>query len=549
MSNPFLFDDDGADAANDPASNPFLQESNTEVFEEEQAENPFLAQASNPFAFDNTDDGEAEKISQAPVEVTPAVDTAMSFFGTTITDDDEQEPSTFVEPTPSAVVGEPKEKKSPPSRPTPPQTTQDLIFSVTEGLDQASSHLLDRIPVTRTPSPVSMRDLHSPSPTPECADLLMSDSLISAGETNASESVNPFADLESAPVAQSTPSKAPVRPTPPRPTPPSRPPTAVTEQKPESVAQQNNEADLFDMFGTNAPPKPPAPKSNQDILSLFSTPKVVEQPQQPDLLTSDIFAMEPVKAIETNLPVEAPAPAPIVTKPKPPPPPQRPALPPQISQKPTGAPVVPPPPVVAASEPAIDTSTRIPKAPSIENVPHQTENAVPNESVAVSSIKINDEPYNDITANDADKSDTISDNSSAVESSIRTPAGIVSPGVATPFYTGGPDAQYLDRSQSPVSKEEIINSYINDTSYVSPTAASNPFGLPETKPAAVPPPVPPPKVRASAFAPADEFDAFAAKFDSVKKDDALLDGFGTTPSGYKSPAPADGKPNIFFDDF
>lgn len=518
MSNPFLFDDDdGGDVANDPASNPFLQASNTEAEEfEEPTENPFLAQASNPFAFDNNDDSE-QLVEPAPIttqEPVRPVDTAMSFFGTTITEDDENDAQTFVEPTANAFADDSEAKKVPPSRPTPPQTTQDLIFSVTDQLDQTSSHLLDRIPVTRTPSPVSMRDLHTPSPTPECADLLMSDVL----ESNANESVNPFADVDGpVDLMENVQQKVPARPTPPRPTPPRRPspptqsiPAQNTE---ENIHQQNADADLFDMFGTSAPSQPPQPKSNQQIMSLFSTPKEAVE-QKPDLLTSDIFAMEPIK-IETNI-VQNAAPA----KPKPPAPPQRPArpaAPPQVIEK-----VVSPP---------IETNTQIPSENVADGV-SDIESATPNENVAISSIKINDEPYNSVSEDVGEKSDTISDNSSAVESSIRTPAGIVSPGVSTPFYTGGPDAQYLDRSQTPVSKEEMINSYIND---VSPSAAPNPFGSPDNITPIPPKPVPPRPV----FKQNDSFDAFAAKFDSVKKD--TTDAFSSISSGFKSPAAADGK--------
>ncbi|KAF9808921.1 hypothetical protein SFRURICE_000967 [Spodoptera frugiperda] len=53
-----------------------------------------------------------------------------------------------------------------PARPLPPET-QNLILTVTGQMEFTSSHLLDRIPPTRTPSPVSVRDIHSPSPTPE----------------------------------------------------------------------------------------------------------------------------------------------------------------------------------------------------------------------------------------------------------------------------------------------------------------------------------------------------------------------------------------------
>lgn len=187
MSNPFLFDDDGeADVATDAASNPFLQDAAIDSTTEfETSENPFFsetAQAVNPFA-----DYVAEVTSATIPEsshvggdiVAPSVvsagtaenvDSAMSFFGTTIKDEEDEEhgsQSTY------AKFEQKEVDHVPPPRPNPPsQTTQQLILTIADQLDQTSSHLLGRIPVTRTPSPVSMRDLHTPSPTPDNADLL-----------------------------------------------------------------------------------------------------------------------------------------------------------------------------------------------------------------------------------------------------------------------------------------------------------------------------------------------------------------------------------------
>lgn len=307
MSNPFLFDDDDVEPSGESAPNPFLlsntgYEDGSELppppppLAADEAENPFLAEAANPFAFNEEDNSAQQNVVEVPKPVIPSVDKAMSFFGTTITEDDDHEP---VEPPSSGafVVTEPAEsEKAPPPRPTPPNpTTQDLISSVADQMDQTSSHLLDRLPRTRTPSPVSMRDLHSPSPTPDSANLLMSDSLElgSAASNNILRSDNPFADVEDEPMFQpeATQSKGPSRPIPPRPTPPTN----------ENNVEPAPEADLFD-FGTNtAPPKPPAPKSNQDILSLFAAPKAAEPPK-PDFLTSDILMMDNVAPVQSNLP-------------------------------------------------------------------------------------------------------------------------------------------------------------------------------------------------------------------------------------------------------
>lgn len=337
MSNPFLFDDDDVEPSGESAPNPFLLSNTGEEdasvlpppppLAADEAENPFLAEAANPFAFNEEDNSAQQNVVEVPKPSIPSVDKAMSFFGTTITEDDDHEP---VEPPSSGafVVTELAEsEKAPPPRPTPPNpTTQDLISSVADQMDQNSSHLLDRIPKTRTPSPVSMRDLHSPSPTPDSANLLMSDSLElgSAASNNILRSDNPFADVEDEPIFQPEPtqSKGPSRPIPPRPTPP------PNENKPAPEV----EADLFD-FGTNtAPPKPPAPKSNQDILSLFAAPKAAEPPK-PDLLTSDILMMGSVAPVQSNLPqqvipnVTAAPVAPVTTVPPVPPVPVAPIVP------------------------------------------------------------------------------------------------------------------------------------------------------------------------------------------------------------------------------
>lgn len=119
--------------------------------------------------------------------------------------------------------------------------------------------------------------------------------------------------------------------------------------------------------------------------------------------------------------------------------------------------------------------------------------------------------------------------------------------VATPFHATNvpPTGEYLNNAQSPVSREEIVTSYINQTAQAMPAADVNPFGSPE---AIVQPSIPITYQRDN-----DGFDAFAAKFDSVKKEDStLLDGFGVPTqgnSGYKSPAPAADGNSIHFSNY
>lgn len=540
MSNPFLFDDDDGDVATDPASNPFLQDAPAEsTAEYEAVDNPFFGQSAqtvNPFAdygVESAPDARdtSQPVKDHPVVTAPAVepaanlDSAMSFFGTTIKDEEEDHETHSIY---NAAQAEQKKAGPgpPPPRPNPPnQATQDLISTIADQLDQTSSHLLGRIPVTRTPSPVSMRDLHSP----ECADLLDVTEHLELDSTepsvgNGLHSDNPFADIgdelpstsieptifdsQSADVTVAAKVLPPVRP--PRPTPPRRPspPSHPIQQPAEAAAPPTTaDADLFDMFGTSSAPnpQPPAPKSNQDIMNLFSTPpKSAVAEQQPDLLTSDIFSMANEAPIQTNLPA-------VLPNPKQPPPPK------------------PRPPVVLRNQNGHGAEQKAEIAPIESELP----------PVAVHPIQVIEEPPSVIPQIDAlaienDRNDSLSDQSSAMSSNVAISEA------ASPFHaTTAPADDYLNSVQSPVSRNEIVASYINQTAQAMPTADVNPFGSPPE--AVVRPSVPITYQRDS-----DEFDAFAAKFDSVKKEDTtLLDGFGVASqgnSGYKSPAPAaDGK--------
>lgn len=540
MSNPFLFDDDEGDVAADPASNPFLQDAPAESAQFETADNPFFgqtAQTVNPFA-----DYSAESVPVAsdppkviedvPVTTVPTaaaggnVDSAMSFFGTTIKDEEEDHETQSIFN--AAQAEQKKTAIAPPQRPNPPnQATQDLISTVADQLDQTSSHLLGRIPVTRTPSPVSMRDLHSPSPTPDCADLLDVTENLELDQTdtnvgNGLGSDNPFADIGDVPQAASIeqsifdlqsnasiPAKVLPPARPPRPTPPRRPSPPSHTVEPDAAIAKDADADLFDMFGTSAAPKaqPNVPKSNQDIMNLFSAPPktTVAEPQH-DLLTSDIFSMANDAPIPTNLPS-------VLPNPKPPAPPK--PRPPVVPRNQNGH----------ASGPKAEIAHVEPELPPVPAQPIQVVEELPIV------------PQIDTLSIENDKNDSLSDQSSAVSSNIAVSD------VASPLHSANvPTGDYLNNAQSPVSREEIVTSYINQTAQAMPAADVNPFGQPE---AVVQPTIPITYERNN-----DEFDAFAAKFDSVKKEDtSLLDGFGVAiqgNSGYKSPAPAaDGKSIVF----
>lgn len=241
-------------------------------------------------------------------------------------------------------ISKPK-RPPPPSRPIAPET-KDLILSVTGHMELTSTHLLDRIPPTRTPSPVSMRDLHSPSPTPEhnFGDFLTDadakkehlphsdegevslfdvDDVVTqyscspqqnsspAAETDLLAQTTKPADIQDVvpkvePIATEVvnkparPAPPPARPTPPRPVRPSPPqkppPPSVLPQRPPPIPpapqkvppMSNSASNEFSLF--DAPvPQTQNKQSTKDIMSLYSTPKKQEDvAKQIDFLSDDI---------------------------------------------------------------------------------------------------------------------------------------------------------------------------------------------------------------------------------------------------------------------
>uniref|UniRef100_A0A182N0Q3 MHD domain-containing protein n=1 Tax=Anopheles dirus TaxID=7168 RepID=A0A182N0Q3_9DIPT len=425
MANPFLMDDEAL-SGGDPTPNPFLfGDDGAADGGEESQDNPFLAQGgSNPFADFGGGGGEEEPMAvTAALDLFGAGDTVVvtsgaqlfmasdhdvltattattaaapdadggsnaNFFHTTINEEDDliipkpthlhlgsNTTAALMDPDGAAaaaalyssedelVRGGPRPHKPVPPRPIPPSTaTQQLISSIADQLDQTSTNLLQKIPVTRTPSPVSMRDLHSPSPTPgDFGDFGTG----VAGPNPAAD--NPFAD-DPTPAMQQKPPPPRPRPPPPRPAPPRGSPAAPSSPVNPPAAP---EPDLFDLFGPGptpkpaAPPKPPAPKTKEDILSLFSqpaqpapAPMAAPVTHRPDLLSDDLDDLlggsVPAPAtgaggapgatfvpnLAENLATVVQAPAPAAPAPGPPPKPPPPAVVPQQAP--------PPPPHVAA---------------------------------------------------------------------------------------------------------------------------------------------------------------------------------------------------------
>lgn len=162
MANPFLIGDTSATFTdNSNTFNPFLTNTTAEL--ESHNDNPFFStfNTSNS-AKDNTNPFLA--FTQKPEPAQPVADLlGINEKPQTAAAED----TTKTKPPPPR----PAPPKRPPPRPTPPPShdAKELILSVTGEMDATSSHLLDRL--AKTPSPTPMRDLLSPSPTPT-ADLL-----------------------------------------------------------------------------------------------------------------------------------------------------------------------------------------------------------------------------------------------------------------------------------------------------------------------------------------------------------------------------------------
>ncbi|XP_017487254.1 PREDICTED: protein stoned-B [Rhagoletis zephyria] len=610
MANPFLMDDDlgGVDA--DPAANPFFSKTDGEEAELE-TDNPFAGQ-SNPFAFSDEPEEGAAPASD--------LDPAMSFFGTTIEAEDD---TLSIKST--AEEEDETSKRGPPPRPVPPQT-QELINAVSNQMEEASSELLGRIPATRSPSPISMRDLHSPSPTPDSglADLLdVSDSgssgntqgfdldLAGSGTNNSAD--NPFgvptaipslhgATPMPSPAKQQPPRPPPPRPVPPRPTPPTgvpaqqnqpppRPTPPVPEPASHPVADPSDSEDLFDMFGTTKPPKPPPPKTKEDILSLFekpaqpvtkpdllsddlvldhtaetpeekeedenksgedpiftsmltrpddSTHDITSQPQAADLNISMINSMERKELVVDETKPRAPTPDIEITTVE--------DLP-RSDDEDEPEPVKPVPPVVIETEPSPDgeeeekeekdatLATAEPAANTSVDSDHSppTESAATTQAVPESSAEATTEQQ----ISEFEQMDTGLD---------FAPASAVASGAASANPFASPDEE--EETYPPPSvvtnifamddMDAAVVTNIFTTATDSITTSAVPVNIFAADPDPEPEPVTvtaPPYTANNIFAiEPDEFDAFSAKFDSVKKDNiSILDGFGgsgaVTPSG------------------
>lgn len=206
-------------------------------------------------------------------------DTSANFFNT--------EPLTPMVSTEGSGTSTPKTmppRRPPPPRPPPSKETKDLILSVTGTMEATSSHLLDRLQATRTPSPTPIRDLNSPSPTPDVlSDLIEVDDTPKHSEIH---EVNLLGDSEDETVTtapmepvQIIPSiigkVIPTATVAPTPVPPSRPQPPALPQRPKLPPQLQSHFNLF-----NEPTPEPESVQNQ-VIDFFDTPPPLIQPSEP----------------------------------------------------------------------------------------------------------------------------------------------------------------------------------------------------------------------------------------------------------------------------
>lgn len=357
-ANPFLFNEEVYHSPPSATSNPFLLDDD-DSHVSEFSDNPFLssqpfvstASTTNPFAFDSVEsvapqenqfnavsstfvnsNNEQDFFSTGDVLIpssSPALDVLVSSEQVAPPQKPVDLKLKCVQP--STGNGPPR---PPPPRVPPSKETQDLLMSVMGAMDATSSSLLDKIPPTRTPSPVSMRDLHSPSPTPDTTfgDLLdVSDRTNETNECNKSEDFLKMdqemnCDINQNPaVVTAVQQVKPARPTPPvrppKPAPPQKPPppelpgilSNTQVQPPQQLVENKvsdnlDEDDLFDVEATQ-PQK--ISVSNADILNLYNTappkPEAVKTDLLFDMIESDVVIEAEPQSVVEEISDETPA--------------------------------------------------------------------------------------------------------------------------------------------------------------------------------------------------------------------------------------------------
>ncbi|KAF6211594.1 hypothetical protein GE061_012107 [Apolygus lucorum] len=427
-------------------------------------------------------------------------------------------------------------KRPPPPRPGPPKETKDLILSVTGAMEATSSDLLDRLQATRTPSPTPMRDLHSPSPT-HFGDLLDVDGPPAPPPSAVPQEVNLLGDD----FDFSSSAVEPVMET-----------THVITESIVSPPQASNQslADLAPVEPSPviAPAMPSVPSSAPQIPPQPAIIPSYAQPVPPAIPHAVPPAIPPAPFVSAHshgpppvppAPHVAAAPAPPPGRPAPPNIPERPKVPPTPARPP--APVLPPRPPTPevkvephqtssfseafgggntsadlSTAEAFSQPTMLSDNTSVVSQPHTDLFSTDLSDDVFSAPGQDSSPFTDSVETNVFQSDTISSNP------LPAPTATSTDDFALDFSIASNTAPPVP-SQPPVLPQPPA---------LPPQPAVQSYNIFEAPTAEPPPVVAPaamlvqPSMAQITTSEPDEFDAFAAKFESVGFGEKSADPFG-----------------------
>ena len=257
--------------------------------------------SSNPFLYNDDDEDDNENVELPGEAFNPFITKTEGIDNPFLNVEEDNEPSLGTNP---FMVNEMSPEETYHETPKDPDmdifdtnnndtkkaVRNDLILSVTGALDQSSSRLLGNIPLTRTPSPVSMGDINSPD---DLSDL----------ETKHDDNlVNLFdepAVIVQKPQTPPEPIKKPNMP-PSRPPPPPRPPAspALRKKSETESVKKETEKPIFNVEAEKAPMEISSNilKSTPDnVYNIFEAPK-----QEEDSKTKDFVNIFDLKEDEPN---------------------------------------------------------------------------------------------------------------------------------------------------------------------------------------------------------------------------------------------------------
>lgn len=494
MANPFLFEDTEQLAQPPLSFNPFL--SSNEFSDTTTSDNPFLSSftaapdtsgtdgsnsATNPFAFGeetttsdffSLDQNEPAAVNYENIfSSVPQTTTQVPSKVNVNTNDafliNEENFITPAEPQASSQQREDASggdydnqkdapRRPPPPRPLPPRETTELIKTVTGAMEATSSHLLDRLQATRTPSPTPMRDLHSPSPT-QFGDLLEVDEPFGTfvtdnqpqNRTIPAREINLMDDFDFTPSATSE-----IQP--------------LDFSQPSPLVTTVEESEKTPTAAPVTPPPTPAtmpyqpPLSQQTDRIQDQEPVLIRQvePEEQPVFAPVELTPPAVTPIQTTAPASVPTPSPIPTPSPVPTPSPAPSPAPTPSQAPTASPLPtpPPPPVSRPPPPSVPQRPKPPPQPPRPAPPvqPQAEIKAPIPDVATAQEITKDEGFADVFGA-SPQSDVIDRNDSQTGVTENAPGLFDSTFNGTSDLASNPPSLLQDTSSKNVLADDNLN--------------------------------------------------------------------------------------------